>query len=116
MVDRVCQQALRQVLEPIFESTFSEVSFGGAVFRQTVEAEVGENISLEAVEVAFFRIDSKLNDIKVVDQQGREFERPQGTGVALCRCGDSANKPFCDGSHKSVGFESDDPAPRKNPV
>lgn len=52
-------------------------------------------------------------DIKVVDQQGREFERPQGTGVAFCRCGHSANKPFCDGSHKVVGFETDDPAPRK---
>jgi CDGSH-type Zn-finger protein len=51
-------------------------------------------------------------DIKVVDQQGREFERPQGTGVAFCRCGHSANKPFCHGSHKAVGLESDDPAPR----
>lgn len=46
--------------------------------------------------------------IKVLDADGGELEW-QGKAVALCRCGQSENKPFCDGTHGRVGFES---APR----
>jgi len=32
------------------------------------------------------------------------------TPIALCRCGGSAKKPFCDGSHRTNGFRGGDPA------
>ena len=41
---------------------------------------------------------------KLLDADGNEFDTRET--IALCRCGQSSNKPFCDGTHKSVGFES----------
>jgi CDGSH-type Zn-finger protein len=42
---------------------------------------------------------------RIVDHQGNEFAIPVGKEfIALCRCGQSKNKPFCDGSHKTCGF------------
>jgi CDGSH-type Zn-finger protein len=43
--------------------------------------------------------------IRLVDVEGNEFEI-KGKSVALCRCGASAQKPFCDGSHTRIGFQS----------
>ena len=42
--------------------------------------------------------------VKVIDHQGNEFELGGKETFALCRCGQSGNKPFCDGSHKTCGF------------
>lgn len=39
----------------------------------------------------------------IVHRDGKE-EIKEGT-VALCRCGASGNKPYCDGSHRKIGFE-----------
>lgn len=41
--------------------------------------------------------------ITLVDADGGEFTLPEGP-VALCRCGNSQSKPFCDGSHRTTGF------------
>ncbi len=44
---------------------------------------------------------------KIVDHEGNEFAIPPGKdNVALCRCGRSQNKPFCDGSHRQCGFQA----------
>jgi CDGSH-type Zn-finger protein len=53
--------------------------------------------------------------IAVVDTEGREFVLPPGTAVALCRCGHSQTKPFCDATHRRVGFVADDVSPRREP-
>lgn len=49
---------------------------------------------------------------ELFDSQGNAFalnlDKP---AIALCRCGHSANKPFCDGAHKNCDFPSDERAP-----
>ncbi len=42
--------------------------------------------------------------ITIVDVEGNEYALPPGTAYALCRCGASQNKPFCDKSHQRIGF------------
>ncbi len=44
-------------------------------------------------------------NVTLVSSSGRESWR--GSQAALCRCGASNNKPFCDGQHKKVGFKSE---------
>ena len=45
-------------------------------------------------------------DFTLVDDEGRPFDLNGRTSIALCRCGASKRKPFCDGTHNTVNFRS----------
>lgn len=48
-------------------------------------------------------------NVRIVDHQGNEFKsRSEKPLIALCRCGQSSTKPFCDGTHKQCGFQAEE--------
>ena len=49
---------------------------------------------------------------RLIDADGNAYELPAGETVALCRCGGSSTKPFCDKSHRERGFEAPERAAR----
>ncbi|SFK58004.1 CDGSH iron-sulfur domain-containing protein [Geodermatophilus ruber] len=52
---------------------------------------------------------------RLVDQDGAEIDPGRET-VALCRCGKSGIKPFCDGTHKRAGFSAPSAPSRPRPA
>lgn len=43
---------------------------------------------------------------RILDADGNEWNVEGKASVALCRCGGSLNKPFCDGAHSELGFQA----------
>jgi CDGSH-type Zn-finger protein len=44
-------------------------------------------------------------DVKLIDWNGNEYQIPKRP-FALCRCGASNTKPFCDKTHSQIGFQA----------
>jgi CDGSH-type Zn-finger protein len=70
----------------------------------------GEPVCIKVRENGPYRVDG---DVRILDAHGRELDlsgikRP----IALCRCGGSTTKPFCDGTHSKIGFEAAERAVR----
>lgn len=46
-------------------------------------------------------------EFSIYDAESHAFDLAGRTAISLCRCGHSQDKPFCDGSHAKVGFQSE---------
>jgi CDGSH-type Zn-finger protein len=44
--------------------------------------------------------------VAVIDADGTEYDISEQTAIFLCRCGNSATKPFCDGTHETLHFQA----------
>ena len=75
------------------------------VTNQEITRKQEKNMDSEKVMVTISENGPYLvkGDFDIVDANGKAIETKQT--VALCRCGSSSNKPFCDGTHKKVDFK-----------
>ncbi|HET9791624.1 MAG TPA: CDGSH iron-sulfur domain-containing protein [Candidatus Angelobacter sp.] len=53
-----------------------------------------------------YLVTGDLADLQITDAEGNKFDITGKQAVALCRCGASTNKPFCDGQHSKIGFQA----------
>jgi CDGSH-type Zn-finger protein len=92
--------------KPFCDSSHHEIQFVATGEPATQESKSLENRGGE-LKITPFK-DGPLGiagNLEIISGTGRTVNRV--TKTALCRCGHSANKPFCDGTHAKIGFKSE---------
>ena len=90
----------KQIMETIDKCPSGALSYQVENAEES-EAKVAEKISIKATKNGPFLV---KGTVEIEDSSG-EVKTSEGKMTALCRCGASANKPFCDGSHTAANFE-----------
>jgi CDGSH-type Zn-finger protein/uncharacterized Fe-S cluster protein YjdI len=97
----------QSALKPFCDGSHKKAGFkdAGTVSRPQVQADAGN--SGDGALAVLCQMNGSLaitGDFELVDAKGAVAAR--GNTAWLCRCGGSGNKPFCDGTHKKIGFKS----------
>jgi CDGSH-type Zn-finger protein len=73
---------------------------------------MAEEVEIKIRENGPYRI---TGPVRLIDADGTEYDlepHMKNGNIALCRCGGSTTKPFCDGTHSKRGFEAAERAVR----
>ena len=62
-------------------------------------------VTIKVREDGPYKVDGDDQEVVLIDWNGRQY-RIEKRPFALCRCGGSTTKPFCDGTHSKVGFKA----------
>jgi len=60
-----------------------------------------------------YLVTGDLSQLELSDINGNKYDITGKQTVALCRCGGSVNKPFCDGTHSKIGFQAAEAAVKR---
>jgi len=61
-----------------------------------------------------YLVEAPEGTVALVDINGNQFDLTGKPLFALCRCGGSVTKPFCDGTHSKIGFQGAELAVKKS--
>ena len=69
-------------------------------------------INISARKNGPYLIGGDMAELALTDADGNPYDLTDKPMIALCRCGASTTKPFCDGQHSKIGFEAAEAAVR----
>jgi len=115
----VCVNTLPEVYDPnakpwikaenasidALKSQIEKCPSGALTYKMAGDSDSAGDVVSEATSVELIKNGPMMvkGAVSIAYPDGTKVERERAT--AFCRCGSSANKPFCDGAHKKVGFE-----------
>ncbi len=69
-------------------------------------------LTIRARENGPYLVTGDLSELTLTDAAGNPYDLTGKPNIALCRCGGSTTKPFCDGTHSKIGFMAAESAVR----
>lgn len=71
-------------------------------------------INISARKNGPYLVSGDMAELALTDADGNPYDLTDKPMIALCRCGASVTKPFCDGQHSKIGFEAAEAAVRES--